>query len=463
MATQMPSYGAYQQVYGQQPEQGGFMGLLSSPVAQGLLGAGLGALASRGTKAQAIGRGGLLGLSAYGQAQDTQNNRLLQMAQAKFQQDQLDKEQQKKDQIQGMIGNIFGAPGQSSAGTGPTAGGGLGSAGIDQIAALEALGGPKLLDHWKTAQSGVAQDGGKFYIKNGKTQYMPQVDKGMTFDQATGTAMAIPGYAGANAQIQGAQTQAQEAAKFPFTVSADQARQQTQAGLDAMQVTGQDGSTYFVPRSQVVGAGQGGQGAGAGGMPYMASRNPVNVQTDQRLNDNWITKTYQPTLDAADGARGMLSSIQAVRNLDLRTGWGTDAMSKGANLLVGLGLGGEEAQKLASNSQMFGSVAMDRLLKTLQMQAGPQTEGDATRAGQTWVSLQNTPQANEFILDFAEAQARQQARKAAFYERALPIAKNSGDLTEIDRKWRQISGSVWNDPLMQRWAKPKQGGANGAF
>lgn len=91
MATQMPSYGAFEQVYGQQPEQGGFMGLLSSPVAQGLLGAGLGALASRGTTAQAIGRGGLLGLSAYGQAQDTQNNRLLQMAQAKLQQDALAK------------------------------------------------------------------------------------------------------------------------------------------------------------------------------------------------------------------------------------------------------------------------------------------------------------------------------------------------------------------------------------
>lgn len=91
MATQMPSYGAFEQVYGQQPEQGGFMGLLSSPVAQGLLGAGLGALASSGTTAQAIGRGGLLGLSAYGQAQDTQNNRLLQMAQAKLQQDALAK------------------------------------------------------------------------------------------------------------------------------------------------------------------------------------------------------------------------------------------------------------------------------------------------------------------------------------------------------------------------------------
>lgn len=91
MAQQLPSYEALQQAYGQQPGQGqgGFMGLLSSPMGQGLLGAGLGALASRGTTAQAIGRGGLLGLSAFGQAQGQQQNRILQMAQAKLQQDAL--------------------------------------------------------------------------------------------------------------------------------------------------------------------------------------------------------------------------------------------------------------------------------------------------------------------------------------------------------------------------------------
>ncbi|MDR3005272.1 MAG: hypothetical protein LBV14_13695, partial [Acidovorax sp.] len=81
MAQQLPSYEAMQQAYGQQPEQGGFMGLLSSPMGQGLLGAGLGALASRGTTAQAIGRGGLLGLSAFGQAQEQQRNRVMEEAQ----------------------------------------------------------------------------------------------------------------------------------------------------------------------------------------------------------------------------------------------------------------------------------------------------------------------------------------------------------------------------------------------
>lgn len=88
MATQ-PSYEALQQVYGQQQEPSGIMGLLSSPAAQGLLGMGLGALASNGTRAQAIGRGGLLGLSAFSNAKGAQDNRLLQMAQAKSRSDAL--------------------------------------------------------------------------------------------------------------------------------------------------------------------------------------------------------------------------------------------------------------------------------------------------------------------------------------------------------------------------------------
>lgn len=78
----------------QQQEPSGFMGLLSSPAAQGLLGAGFGALASRGTTAQAIGRGGLLGLSAYGQAQEQQRNRLMEDVQRQL---SMQKEQERQN------------------------------------------------------------------------------------------------------------------------------------------------------------------------------------------------------------------------------------------------------------------------------------------------------------------------------------------------------------------------------
>ena len=65
------------------------MGLLTSPVGQGLLAAGLGAMGSRGNTMQAIGRGGLLGLSTFGQAQETQQNKLIEAAKRKAQQDAL--------------------------------------------------------------------------------------------------------------------------------------------------------------------------------------------------------------------------------------------------------------------------------------------------------------------------------------------------------------------------------------
>ena len=70
-------------------DQGGLMGLLTSPMGQGLLAAGLGAMGSRGNTMQAIGRGGLLGLSTFGQAQETQQNKLIEAAKRKAQQDAL--------------------------------------------------------------------------------------------------------------------------------------------------------------------------------------------------------------------------------------------------------------------------------------------------------------------------------------------------------------------------------------
>lgn len=70
-------------------DQGGLMGLLTSPVGQGLLAAGLGAMGSRGNTMQAIGRGGLLGLSTFGQAQESQQNKLIEAAKRKAQHDAL--------------------------------------------------------------------------------------------------------------------------------------------------------------------------------------------------------------------------------------------------------------------------------------------------------------------------------------------------------------------------------------
>ncbi|VTY35601.1 Uncharacterised protein [Xylophilus ampelinus] len=146
-------------------------------------------------------------------------------------------------------------------------------------------------------------------------------------------------------------------------------------------------------------------------------------------------------------------SIQALRSIDLSTGWGTEAKATAANVLAGLGVAPKSAEMFAANAQKFQSVAMDRLMKKQIEQKGTSTEGDAKRLNQTYVSLQNRPEANDFILDLTQAQANMDARKAAYYEAALPIAQKRGDLTEIDRQWRKVAGSILADPLMQRWMK----------
>lgn len=372
---------------------------------------------------------------------------------------ELERKSRSDAQKQALIGSLFGgAPSQGGSATGGGAspqmpsGGGISGMTLDQIAALKTMG-IDLTDQWKLGQTGVPMDAGKYYRGPSGLGYMPELDKGMTIDSRTGAVSNLPGYVQANAQAQGAQTAAQEAAKYGYTVGADRERQLTQAQLDPVNVVGNDGNTYAVPRSQVVGgAGRGAGGPGGGG--FMTQRNPVTTGASQKLNDNWVTNTYQPVLDAGSTASQRLESINALRNIDLKTGWGTEAKGAAANMLAGLGVDVGNAKMFASNMQKFQSVAMDNLQKELALQKGPQTEGDAQRAQKTFVSLANTPDANQFIMDFAQAQANQRMRKAAFYQDAQPIAlRNGGDLTQVDRRWQKYSQSIWDDPIMARWKK----------
>ena len=83
--------------------------MLNSPVAQGLLAGGLGAMASRGSTMQAVGKGGLLGLSAMGMAAEKQENRLMQEAQRQLQERQQQEQQQAFSTIRPRDGGGFDA------------------------------------------------------------------------------------------------------------------------------------------------------------------------------------------------------------------------------------------------------------------------------------------------------------------------------------------------------------------
>ena len=134
-----------------------------------------------------------------------------------------------------------------------------------------------------------------------------------------------------------------------------------------------------------------------------------------------------------------------------KTGWGTEAMGSAASILGALGV--PQAERFAGNVQTFQSAAMDRLWTNLNAAKGPQTEGDAERSAKTWAQLKNTPQANLYILDLSQAQAERDQLRARYFQEALPLAQQSGDLQEIERRWSRVQPSIWSMPSMKRWAR----------
>lgn len=184
----------------------------------------------------------------------------------------------------------------------------------------------------------------------------------------------------------------------------------------------------------------------------------------QSANEDFTKNGYRPVLDAGQAAKRNLSNIQALDSLDIskKTGWATETKAAAANILTGLGIAPEKAEKYAADSQIFNNILQQQTWTLLGAQKGPQTDGDAIRAQQTFSQLGNTPQANEFIKDLNRAANNQQIKQAEFYQQEHPSALQKGDLTRIEADWSKKSSSIWNDPIMKKWSKDAQASAAGA-
>lgn len=182
----------------------------------------------------------------------------------------------------------------------------------------------------------------------------------------------------------------------------------------------------------------------------------IKPQTVVLGNEDFMKRVYPAVQSAGDSAGGIIESANIARDA-LRglgnTGWGTPAVAAAANVLASLGVDVGNAKMYAANAEKFQQVALTRLQEELQKQKGPQTEGDAQRQMATWAQLKTTTQANDYILDLMQARAERDRMKAAFYQRALPLAQQNGDLSEVDREWSKRAPSIFSMPTMQRWKK----------
>ena len=173
-------------------------------------------------------------------------------------------------------------------------------------------------------------------------------------------------------------------------------------------------------------------------------------------NTGFMKELYFPTLQEGKDANSMLVSVTTARNALKNignTGWGTPTKLQAASMLSAMGV--PQATKFAANAEMFQQAAMERLWSTLNAAKGMQTEGDASRAGQTFVQLKDTTQKNLYVLDLAQAVAEKAQRKAQFFREAYPLAVKEGDLQRVDREWndRKLNISIFDMPSMKKWAQ----------
>lgn len=387
---------------------------------------------------------------------------------------------------------------------------------LNGVAALKAMGGPDMMDAYKFSQEGVQrQQGSTYRMPDGTEQSYARLDPGQVQGR-DGAISNAPGYLDSFGATERAKADASEGAKADYEVldptkfvgadgrpiastrgayvrsmgelpkkgDAPRPAAPSRPGTQFPVVTTQqqqarDGDRLSILQDELrrttnpsdVAALQReiastkrniGNIGSKTGAPVLQSAPEAraqigavdtSVKADQELNSNWIKESHNPVQADGKAARATLAQIQTLQNIDFKTGWGAEAKAAGANILATLGV--KDAARYAGDAQKFQQVAMERNMTMLQAQAGPQTEGDSQRAQQTFVKLANTPAANQYIADLTAANARIAMQKADYYNRALPLAKARGDMTEIDRRWSKIAPSVWSDPALAKYQEKK--------
>jgi hypothetical protein len=180
--------------------------------------------------------------------------------------------------------------------------------------------------------------------------------------------------------------------------------------------------------------------------PVITKESPVMQAADIGLNEDWRKNVAAPVFLQGQTAQKTLDSVSVLRNTDLQTGFGTETKANIANMLAAVGV--KDAEKFATNAQIFQKEGSKALLDRLASQKGPQTERDAITGRETFVMLSDTPQAKDFTLDLAQAMALQDQRKSGYFQKAADMPQvHKGKLGTISTEWSKIEGSVFDMPI----------------
>lgn len=178
----------------------------------------------------------------------------------------------------------------------------------------------------------------------------------------------------------------------------------------------------------------------------------VSERAEQGARGKMLVDQYGDISKAAGLAARTLPSIEAnlsALNKGFDTGFGKETVAAGASVLAALGV--KDAEKFATDSQMFQSNAINAVLQKQLEQKGPQTESDAKRIEQIGAQLGKTKDANEFILATAKEQLKRDIDQRNFYDRWY---KTNKTYDGAEDSWFTGEGgkSLFDRPALKRYA-----------
>ena len=166
----------------------------------------------------------------------------------------------------------------------------------------------------------------------------------------------------------------------------------------------------------------------------------LRVEEYKQLGDD--AKTARRTLPNLDTAEKILNS-------GFNTNWSTETQAAAAKVLAALGV--PEAEKFATNAQVFLSQSRQATNDRMLAQKGVQTENDFKRLDEIGFRLGNTPEANRFLIAVNRALNKQTIDKHAFFTQ---WETKNDTLKGAEQAWQDGAGgrSIFDRPELKQYA-----------
>tara|TARA_R110000751_G_scaffold95960_4_gene187375 strand:+ start:426 stop:1559 length:1134 start_codon:yes stop_codon:yes gene_type:complete len=164
-------------------------------------------------------------------------------------------------------------------------------------------------------------------------------------------------------------------------------------------------------------------------------------------------KRIADAIAAGEAAEETLASVRQLQGIDVSQGGSVPLRAALADAFASVGI---DTQALfdvdLANVQAFNSVNKRLVNQVLNQAKGPQTEGDAQRAGRTLAKLGNKPEANAFILDTLVANGLRKVEQKNFLEGAID---NGLTAKQANADWNKFKNST---PMLSTVSKVSKNG-----